>query len=196
MLLFFFGIPAIAVFGVLERLARKRWGVVFGVPIGTLVEDYPVDVGKPREVDLSPHLYDVAQVEWVDDRRLLILPAKGEVNMSASVGPRMTGTSTGFLCIGELRVDAGPGALHFRTRVLVRVMPMLGLLLFLIGSYVPAPWGMGWSLPGERGSLMLSLWPLVIFGGIFGVTLVRARAGVISGHHAVTSAFVGAAPPP
>ena len=55
MLLFFFGIPAIAVFGVLERLARKRWGVVFGVPIGTLVEDYPVDVGKPREVDLSPH---------------------------------------------------------------------------------------------------------------------------------------------
>lgn len=195
MLLFFLGIPAIALFGAIERLARKRWGVVFGVPIGKLVEDYPVDIGRPRDVDLLPHLYDVAQVEWIDDGRLLILPAKGEVNMSASVGPRGTGTSTGFLCIGELRVDARPGALHFRTRVLVRFVPLLGMLLFVIGAYVPAPWGMGWPLPGERGSLMMSLWPLVLFGGIFGVTLVRARAGVISGHHAVTSAFMTAAPP-
>jgi hypothetical protein len=190
MQLFFVCMIAIALIGVLERVARRRWGVVLGVPIATLVEDYPVSIGTPREVDLDPHLYDVAHIEWVDESRLLILPAGGEVHMSAHVGARGLGTSTGFICLGDLRIDAQPNALHFRTRVLVRVMPLLGALLFMFGPYVPLPLGMGWPLPGGRAPLFLSLWPLVLFGGIFGFTTLRARSRVITAHHAVTSAFM------
>lgn len=191
MLLFFIGLTALALVGGLEKLARLRWGVVLGLPIAELVEDYATSIADPRAVDLAPHLHEVGRVEWIGDTRLLLLPAHGEVQMHAYSGSRSRSAATSFMCIGDLRIDARPGALHFRTRVLLRVVPLFGALLFIIGPYVPHPWGMGWPLPGQAGRpLWLALWPIVLFGGIFAYATIRARVDVVSTHHAVTAAFM------
>jgi hypothetical protein len=190
MRLFFIGLALLGLAGALEKLARQRWGVVLGVPIGKFDEDYPGTIGNPREVDLDPHLYDVGRVQWVTDTRVLLLPVHGDVDMHASSGARATSTASGFMCVGDLRIDASSGSIRFRTRVLLRVVPMLGALLFVFGPYVPDPWGMGWPLPGSGKHLWLSLWPLVAFGGFFGYAAFKARTGVITAHHAVTGAFM------
>jgi hypothetical protein len=190
MRLFFIGMALLGLAGALEKLARRRWGVVLGVPIGRFDEDYPGTIENPRAVDLDPHLYDLGRVEWVTDSRVLLLPLNGDVNMYASAGSRTTWTSTGFMCVGDLQIDAPPGSIRFRTRVLLRVVPLLLALLFVVGPYVPDPWGMGWPLPGTGRSLMLSIWPLALFGGFFGYTAFKARTGVITAHHTVTGAFM------
>jgi hypothetical protein len=190
MRLFFVGMALLGLAGALEKLARQRWGVVLGVPIGRFDEDYPGTIENPRAVDLDPHLYDVGRVEWVTDSRVLLLPLDGDVDMHASTGSRRTSTSMGFMCVGDLQIDAPPGSIRFRTRVLLRVVPLLLALLFVVGPYVPDPWGMGWPLPGTGRSLMLSIWPLGLFGGFFVYTAFKARTGVITAHHAVTGAFM------
>jgi hypothetical protein len=195
MQLFFIGLAAIGLIGALEKLARQRWGLVLGIPIANLVEEYAGELGNPREVDLDPHLYDVGRVEWLTDTRLLLIPARGEVHMHAHAGTRTTSRATGFMCIGDLHIDPRAGILHFRTRVLVRIVPLLGALLFVLGPYVPDPWGMDWPLPG-RGPLWLAVWPFVLFGGFFVFTTARARTAVITAHHAVTAAFMTGLPAP
>ncbi len=190
MRLFFVGAVVLGLAGGLEKLARQRWGLVLGVPIGEFDEDYPGTIGNPREVDLDPHLYDVGRVEWVDDSRALLLPVHGEMDTSASTEGRTTSTASGFMCVGDLRIDAPTGSIRFRMRVLLRLVPVLGALLFIFGPYVPDPLGMGWPLPGSGQNLLLSLWPVLLFGGMFVYVAVRARTGVITAHHAVTSAFM------
>lgn len=192
MLLFFLGFTLLALIGAVEQLTRRR-GIVIGLPIAELVEDYAVTIDNPRGVDVEPHLYDVGRVEWLTDTRLLLFPAHGEVHMHAQVGSHSRSSATSFMCIGDLRIDARPGALHFRTRVILRVVPLLGALLFVFGPYVPEPWGMDWPLPGQdKYPLLVTLWPLVLFGSMFAYAAVRARRDVVSAHHAVTAAFMSA----
>jgi hypothetical protein len=190
--LFYLGLSGLGIVALVESLARRRWGVVLGVPITTLHEDYDCTIDDPRAVDLSPHLYEVARVKWLSRVRLLLMPLRGEVDMQARGSGSGAFTGGGFMCVGDLHVDARPGTTHFRTRVLLRVVPLAAALLFLVGCYVPMPWGMGWSLPGRHPSLLWSLGPLVLFGGFFGVIAARARTGVIAAHHAVTGAFMTA----
>lgn len=192
MRLFYLGFFALGVVAFVESLARRRWGFVLGIPITTIHEDYDCTIDDPRAVDLSSHLYDVARVKWLSHARLLLLPLGGEVNMHARSGGSSVAAVAGFMCVGDLHVDAHPGTTHFRTRVMLRAVPFVGMLLFLVGGYVPMPWGMGWPLPGQGHSLFLSLWPLLLFGGFLGLIFTRARTGVITAHHAVTSAFMTA----
>lgn len=189
MRLFFVGMAALGLVGALEKLTRHRWGLVLGVPIARLDEDYPGTIGNPREVDLDPHLYDVGSVEWVTDSRALLSPLRGNMDMYASVGTRRKSMSE-LVCVGDLRIDASPGSIRFRTRVLVRIVPLLGALLFIVSAYVPAPWGLGWPLPGGEKPLLMTLWPLLLPGGAFAFSAVRARTGVITAHHVVTGAFM------
>lgn len=191
MRLFVLGLAGLGIVALFESLARRRWGFVLGIPIGSLHEDYDCTLDDPREVDLAPHLYDVARVKWLSRARLLLLPLRGEVHMHANSGRSMS-SAGGFMCVGELSVDSHPGTTQFRTRVLLRLVPLLGALVFLVGPYVPRPWGMGWPLPGSGPSLMVSVWPLVLFGGFFVWIVTRARSGVITAHHAVTGAFMTA----
>jgi hypothetical protein len=188
MRLFFVGVAFLGLVNALEKLARQRWGIVLGVPIATLDEDYPGSIGNPREVDLDPYLYDIGRVEWLTHERLLLSPVNGEVQTSS--GRPRTSASRGIMCVGDLQIDAPPESIRFRTRVRLRIVPTLGFLLFIVGAYVPAPWGMGWPLPGGGEDLLGALWPLILFGGFLAYATVQARSGVITAHHAVTGAFM------
>jgi hypothetical protein len=184
----------VAVLGVSELIARfaRRSGIELGIPIAQLVEDYPGSIGTPRDVDLGPHLHDVGQVEWLSDTRLLLLPIGGKMNIHGGAGSR-SATLSEFVCVGDLRVDAPPGTIRFRTRVLLRITPLVAVLAFIamtFSIYAPAPWGMSFPVPA---SVLKLFGPALLFGCVIGVGFARARVGVLTAHHVVTGAFMAAA---
>jgi hypothetical protein len=182
----------VAVVAGLERLAVRRSGRVFGIPVGTIVEDYPGHLAYPEGVDLQPHLRELATARWLSPRRLLLLPASGEVDVEvqgAGLDQRVGG---GWLFVGELTITDIPGTTGFHTRVLLRIAPTIVALTFIAALYVPYPWGTGWPLDA-RHSWLWRLLPLLGAGGFFAWVAVRARTEVISAHHAATAALLAAA---
>jgi hypothetical protein len=80
----------------------------------------------------------------------------------------------------DLLLALDPWSLPAHMRLFFIGMALLGLA----GGLARA------AVAGTGRSLMLSIWPLALFGGFFGYTAYKARTGVITAHHAVTGAFM------
>jgi hypothetical protein len=182
---------ALASIGALEHLVMKRTGRVLGVPIATLRESYDVGLRDGEQVDLAPHLYDTATVRELSPGRWLLLPAGAETAVDGRSGPGSSRVSMSWVCVGYLEVESGAGTTRFRTRVVVRLVPLSAGILVPLMALVPEPWGWGWTFgPPEH-----AIPALVMFSFLFGFPIYAtyaARSAVLSAHHAVTSAWIAA----
>lgn len=183
--------------GAVEWLVHRRFGIIFGIPVKVIHEHYEGQLRDPQQVDVDEHLHEVAHVKWLSSRRLLLLPLRSS-NASATVTTSGSSSSTrargGWMFVGDLVIGGDVREVTFHCRVLLRLVPLLGMVSFVVMPYLELPWGMGILAPWQSPSVD-SFFPLVLFGGFLVWTIIQARTSVLVAFHSVTAVLVAARDP-